>query len=417
LTIVLQILANAECDGSGLTCRVMPAMNPGMGAGREKEDTGLKEPEKLLDVFRTDVGQRHLNSALLRQFDLEFPRGKRQRNKGGALGRGMAGTAAVLSLLLVTGLSIGMGSAFAENEWVKDVPPPDLPAVKPKVEIRLPVVGSPETENPGSDGIPGEIKKVNPGSEGKEKKIDKPKKEQTISDSPAEGEQPTSQPPREVAPTSGSSGKGEEHGGLPQHRGGSSQSTGGIVSNPPTRPREVAPASGSSGKGEKYGGHSQDRDGSSQSSGGTVSNPPTRPREVAPTSGSSGKGEEHGGLPQHRDGLSQSSGGTVSTPHRNSGGRHILVPERVTARQKSGSAPSGGKGTQKAVGVGNDSTKQSSRQSPKANGSVTGNMPKTVKGGALPQTAGNDLNGVVAGGAVALLGAFHALRRSRVDPS
>jgi hypothetical protein len=336
----------------------------------------LKEPDKVLDSFRTDVGKRHLHSALLRQFDLEFPHGKRQRNKSDGHGRGMVGTAAVLSLLLVTGLSVGMGSAFAENEWVKDDRPPDLPAVKPKVEIRLPVVGSSEMENTNPDGVPEEIKKVNPDAKGKEKKINAPREEPPVSDSPVEGEQTTSQPPREVIPSPGSSGKGEEHGGLPQYRNGSSQSSG--VSKPPT-------------------------------------NHP--PRQVAPTPGSSGKGEEHGALMQYRGEPSKSSGGTVSKPHRNSTERHILVFGRVTAGQKSRSVPSGGKGTQKTAGTGNDSAKQFSRSSPQTSGTVTGNRPKTVKGGVLPQTAGNDLNGVAAGGAVALVGVLHALRRSRVNPS
>lgn len=92
----------------------------------------MKDPKQILDSWRTDIQSPNLYSDLLRQFDLEYPnrRGNRRKRKLAAL-RKTNHTAAALSLCLVTGLTMGVGSAFANNELEPDLNQPvDLPPSK-----------------------------------------------------------------------------------------------------------------------------------------------------------------------------------------------------------------------------------------------------------------------------------------------
>ena len=99
----------------------------------------MKDPKQILESFRTDVQSRNLYSSLLRQFDLEYPnpRGNRRKPKPLA-GKNVNQMAAALSVCLVTGLSAGVGTAFANSDFGPGQHPLDEPPSKPDQKIEQP---------------------------------------------------------------------------------------------------------------------------------------------------------------------------------------------------------------------------------------------------------------------------------------
>jgi hypothetical protein len=161
----------------------------------------LKDPGQILDFFRTDISSRNIYTNLLRQFDLEYPARKGNRRKYRPASRLKANrNAAVLSLCLVTGLSLGVGSAFADSEIPPDTVPPDLPPGKAKVKLETPGEKASETERPLSEGPPPDTGKSSP-SVPKPKKNPLPKREKEQAP-PEQKELPGDQkaPPGDTAP-------------------------------------------------------------------------------------------------------------------------------------------------------------------------------------------------------------------------
>lgn len=95
----------------------------------------MKDPKQVLDMFRTDVHSVNVHSSLLRQFDLEYPNPKKNRRKRRTFKSNNSQTATVLSLCLVTGLTIGIGSAFAD-EVIPDLRPLDQAPAKANVDMK-----------------------------------------------------------------------------------------------------------------------------------------------------------------------------------------------------------------------------------------------------------------------------------------
>lgn len=112
----------------------------------------MKDPKQILESFRTDVQSRNLYSSLLRQFDLEYPnpRGNRRKPKPLA-GKNVNQMAAALSVCLVTGLSAGVGTAFANSDFGPGQHPLDEPPSKPDQKIEQPQSEGKELERKLSD--------------------------------------------------------------------------------------------------------------------------------------------------------------------------------------------------------------------------------------------------------------------------
>jgi hypothetical protein len=101
-----------------------------------EKEVMMKNIKKLFDsFFRGNIPSWNIYSHLLRQFDLDQAyHGSNRRSKSG----NMKSSLVILSLCLMTGLSIGVGSAFADNEWVPDTAPIDQPAHQEKVDVKAP---------------------------------------------------------------------------------------------------------------------------------------------------------------------------------------------------------------------------------------------------------------------------------------
>ncbi|MFC7443214.1 hypothetical protein [Laceyella putida] len=295
----------------------------------------MKDPKQILDSWRTDVNSRNIYSNLLRQFDLEYPNqnGNRRKHKSFAA-RNPNHTAAALSLCLVTGLTMGVGSAFAENELGPDVSQPmDLPPSKAAVTQEQ------QAQEPEGSGLERRIEDSRP------QEIEIPKAK----------EQPTAQP-EEVQPTTPELPPSEE------------------------KPREVVADK------EKP----QPRTDSNQDA---RKDPPTnRDSSNHQHAPKSNQPEQH------------------MKPQAAPGSQHTKEPVRVVEEEVSLEAFSTEKQDQNQP-VAKHSESQSKT------GTSAGELPKTEEGGQLPHTAGNDLNGVLIGGATALIGSLYALRRSRVKHS
>jgi hypothetical protein len=107
------------------------------GVCGKKEVIFVKDAKKMLDCWRIDVRAENIYSHLLRQFDLERSDREPNRRKS-KKSQNIKGSAAVLSLCFVTGLSVGVSSAFADNEIVPDVAPQEQPTHREKVDVKLP---------------------------------------------------------------------------------------------------------------------------------------------------------------------------------------------------------------------------------------------------------------------------------------
>lgn len=107
----------------------------------------MKDPKQILESFRTDVHSQNIYSSLLRQFDLEYPNSKGNRRKPQKqLSKNMNQMAAALSVCLVTGLSAGVGSAFANSDIGPVQPPLDEAPSKANLNIEQPLQEGKELE-------------------------------------------------------------------------------------------------------------------------------------------------------------------------------------------------------------------------------------------------------------------------------
>ncbi|AUS07865.1 hypothetical protein C1X05_02835 [Laceyella sacchari] len=296
----------------------------------------MKDPKQILDSWRTDVHSRNIYSNLLRQFDLEYPnqKGNRRRPKSFAA-RNPNHTAAALSLCLVTGLTMGVGSAFAENEVGPDTNQPvDLPPSKASVTQEQP---APERKNVGLER---RIEDRRP------QEVEIPKKPQ-----------------------------------VQQHQPDEVKSTSPELPPSEEKPREVVA--------EKE-----------KSQPTSESEQPARKDQITNNHLSS----------HHSPKLNQSE--QTMKPQKESKqhpstNQHIEEPVRVVEGEVSLEAFSTEK---KDAGTKQDAIKTTAD-------TRSTELPKTMDGGQLPNTAGNDLNGVLIGGATALIGSLYAFRRSRVKRS
>jgi hypothetical protein len=297
----------------------------------------VKDPKQIVDSFRTDVRSRNIYSDLLRQFDLERPNRGRNRRKLRLLkNQSVRNSAAILSLCLVTGLSAGTGSAFADDEIAPNTAPLDQPASKAKVDVKQPTKHERKVERPLREAAPQELQ------------VKKPDQKSMVEENKA-GEKSSND---EMAP---------------------------IDLVPKEEPTQKASADRSkASKKEQSSSKSQAsgvKNRSSQEMKSTQSTVKEQPKQRTKTTAGVGsatvKPETFSEAPKD-----QSSHQT----------EELLV------------ASSGS----------NQATTQTTSQS---------NQPQTVNGGKLPDTAGNDLNGVLTGVGMALLGSLYALRRGRAKKS
>ncbi|TCS96963.1 hypothetical protein [Hazenella coriacea] len=303
----------------------------------------MRDPKQILDSFRTDVSSRNMYTDLLRQFDLEEPNhGKPNRKKSSLSRSPMKGTAAVLSLCLVTGLTAGIGTASAESEIAPDHAPIDQPVQKPKVEVEQPKHDIQRGETPPSDQSPRE------DFSNKPKEVEKPKVEKAQvkeNSEPIPTEKPKETTQSTHSPSS-STPMESDHSKSPQ----AVEQT----------PNHVTPPNEAS---------------SNASQGQTKANIQYQPNK-----------EQKEQVGNHSSQLTEKASGIhKSEPSKNvSSQDSLLVAE---------------------------SNKQAKPEENKKE------QPKTVEGGELPKTAGNDLNGVLMGSGMALLGSIYAFRRGKAKRS
>jgi outer membrane biosynthesis protein TonB len=127
----------------------------------------VKDSKKMLDSWRIDVRSGNIYSHLLRQFDLarsdcEPNRRKVKKNHN------IKSSAAILSLCFVTGLSVGVSSAFADNDIAPDVAPQEQPTQREKVDVKSPPSKyEQKVEQPSPEIVPQELQVEQRGKEDK----------------------------------------------------------------------------------------------------------------------------------------------------------------------------------------------------------------------------------------------------------
>lgn len=305
-----------------------------------KEGDKVKDPKQILDSWRTDIKSHNLFSNLLMQFDLEYPNSGKNRKKP-IPKRHLNRTVATLSLCLVTGLTVGAGSAFAESEWGKDTPPLDQPASKVGVQAQPPRAEDRSVEQiiqdrPTENGTGKDFQQLKPDVPVQEKQTERRSlnNANSVLDRPSESREDQSR---------------ETQTKQPDHQLQSGQH------------QELPPKSN------------------------------TSPHATDQSKEASSKAAKH----------SQTY--------------HYVPPVRTVQghEQSEGSKYSASRSEmQYASGATHspDVTANSKQPSEKLAAE-----PKTVNGGALPKTASGDLNGVVFGGAAALLGSAYTMFRGRKD--
>lgn len=314
----------------------------------------MKDPRQIVDAFRTDVRSRNIYSDLLRQFDLERPNRRRNRRKFRPLKNQNLSNTAIMSLCLVTGLAAGVGTASADDEFVSDHAPIDLPASKVKIgeekhqqserKLERNLTGSPHLELEMKEPlrVP-QIKDDTPGEHGAK--------------------------PGEFVP-----------GGQPSRD----------IEEQPWRPQTKQP------KSEKEPELKKERHQAAEHKTETHDPQKREQREVQPEYSAVSENVKEA-FKEVRKATQKRAGEDISEPSKNVGRQamkktpdpnstHLAVASAAAESQKVG----------------------------RIHGTA---LPKTEQGGTLPQTAGNDLNGVIAGSGMALLGALYALRRGKEKKS
>lgn len=279
----------------------------------------MKDPKQVLDMFRTDVHSRSVQSSLLRQFDLEYPNSKKNRRKRQYFKSNNSQTATILSLCLLTGFSVGIGSAFADNEVIPDLRPLDQAPVKAKLEIK-------ESPSVGKNTEP--IRDI-PPQEPNLKAQDKPSASEVKTDVRYEK--------KDVAPET----------------------------NMPKEDRIFKQPAASNH-------HTNIQD---------------SPNVIKPS--------------------------TQKETPQTASSQEPIPKERVQAVDLAG-PPASNSFAANSLNTKSQSESDSLKTTSDSHASTT-ETPKTVDGGELPQTAGNDLNGVVMGSSLALLGSIYAWRRKKAD--
>jgi hypothetical protein len=123
----------------------------------KEEAIPVKDPKKMLDSWRTDIRAGNIYGHLLRQFDLARSDCEPNRRKA-KKSHNIKSSAAILSLCFVTGLSVGVSSAFADNDIVPDVAPQEQPTQREKVDIKPPSTKyEQKVEQPLSETVPAEL--------------------------------------------------------------------------------------------------------------------------------------------------------------------------------------------------------------------------------------------------------------------
>ncbi|MBD1370831.1 LPXTG cell wall anchor domain-containing protein [Hazenella sp. IB182357] len=272
---------------------------------------------------------------LLRQFDLEEndPNRRNRRKKQFIRPARLSNAAATVSLCLATGMSIGIGTAFADKEVVPSEKPLDEAPAKIKVEEQQ--VESVERE------VERSISETKP-SEGSDKKIKEEPTTQQVKEKPVEQ---TQSKPIEEIPKQENTAKPEA----------SSTETGNTA-----KPETSSTETGNTAKPET----------SSTETGNTA-----KPETSSTETGNTAKPET-------------SSTGTGSTAQTGQSDKND------GASATNPSTP----------------TESSTADEPNSDHDI-----QTVDGGELPDTAGNDMNGVLIGGVSALIGGAYFLRQRKVE--
>jgi len=304
-----------------------------------KEGLPLKDPRQVLESFRTDVQSRNVHSSLLRQFDLEYPNSKGNRRKRRRIKPQNGQTAAVLSLCLMTGMTFGVGSAFADNEVVPEPPPLDQAPVKAKLKIEENRDLGADLERPLQDFPPKEQEK---------KDFEKPQAPKAKADPRTEK--------KDIAPDTD------------------------IPSEDSTFKQPAKPNHHSNTQDSPIMNDSHEKQAIKE----------TVPKEKAPEEPVSMVDSSRKAIPNGSQHALEKKGSSDSTPLDAKG------------------AEKGAGGTQKMITAGGQPKSSNDSR-------ASGEVPQTVQGGELPKTASNDLNGVVIGSSLAVLGSLYALRRKRAD--
>ena len=314
----------------------------------------MKDPKQILESFRTDVQSRNLYSSLLRQFDLEYPNSRGNRRKPKSLaGKNVNQMAAALSVCLVTGLSAGVGSAFANSDFGPSNHPLDEPPSKLDQKIEHPQSEEKDLERNLSDQ-PAELEK--------QEETPKPEKDHQ----PAEKEFPSM---KEIP-----------------------EDTGKAIIHSEPRESEEKEAQSSNEKAVM-------ENSSTDENRFKEPNLQEEPKQSAQPE--SQQQEEVNQASDQKESQAENQTDSEVTKQKESVEEKQYSPKAVNAENKAES----------------DSEKKDAAAADKQEPNKKQNIPQTEQGGVLPDTAGNDLNGVLLGSAVSLLGSVYILRKNKVESS
>ena len=312
----------------------------------------MKDPKQILESFRTDVQSQNLYSSLLRQFDLEYPNSRGNRRKPKPLaGKNVNQVAAALSVCLVTGLSAGVGSAFANSDFGPANHPLDEPPSKMDQKIEHPQSEEKDLERNLPDR-PAELEK--------QEEPPKPEKDHQ----PVEKEFPSM---KEIPEDTGKA----------------------IIHPEPQKPEEKEARS------------SNERAVMENSS--TDGNRPQHPNLQEEPEQSAPKES------QQQEEVNRASDQNASRIENHTDSELTKQKEPVEEKQYSPKAVNAENKTE------TDSVKKDAEAAVVQEQNKKQNIPQTEEGGVLPDTAGNDLNGVLLGSAVSLLGSVYVLRKNKAD--
>lgn len=296
----------------------------------------MKDPKQILESFRTDVHSQDIYASLLRQFDLEYPNSKGNRRKPQkSAGKNMNRMAAALSVCLVTGLSAGVGSAFASSEIGPVQPPLDEAPSKANLNVEKPQQQDEELERK----LPEHPTDLENKEEAESRMDEQQQKDQQHTE--AKDFPPIQNIPQEI----------ENIITQEQHK------------NEVEKKTEPADE---------------------------------KPVEKIPAEAESG----------HQEELKQSTQPEVQHQEESVQNSKEVTTDKAPVEEKQVSPKTANQGVSAGA---NEETAANEKPQQK--------IPQTVEGGALPDTAGNDLNGVLLGGTVALLGSVYTLRKNKAESS
>ncbi|MBS7529770.1 LPXTG cell wall anchor domain-containing protein [Hazenella sp. IB182353] len=311
---------------------------------------------------------------LLRQFDLEEndPNRRNRRKKQFIRPARLSNAAATVSLCLATGMSIGIGTAFADKEVVPSEKPLDEAPAKIKVEEQQ--VESVERE------VERSISETKP-SEGSDKKIKEEPTTQQVKEKPVEQ---TQSKPIEEIPKQENTAKPEA----------SSTETGNTA-----KPEASSTETGNTAKPETSStetGNTAKPEASSTETGNTA-----KPETSSTETGNTAKPE-----------TSSTETGNTAKPETSSTETGNTAKPETSSTGTGNTAQTGQSDKNDGASATNPSTptESSTADEPNSDHDI-----QTVDGGELPDTAGNDMNGVLIGGVSALIGGAYFLRQRKVE--